>query len=157
VVVKKVASAVAAKARNPESEDRGNEKSRDCTSLASCPFGSPYGYSFAEIWQDFGKLSDSELWEICLGRGDGLYGYRRGAACVMTAYPNPWRPVDVPRRLEHAPAPFPGDEDAYIPLIVDESEDQEATEPCEVNATLVRKRPVKECAADVETSPEGST
>jgi len=158
-LVRSIASRVLGRATTDSSQIRVKERDQDCTSLADCPLGSPYGQTFEEVWQSFGKLSDSELWEVCLGRADGWYGYRRDVACMMTAYPHPWRPVDVPRRLEHAPAPFR--EEPYDPLIVDESGDGSAevssdddAPPCEYNATLARKRPVRECAAEKKAAGE---
>lgn len=107
-----------------------------CQSFFDCPFGS-WGYpNYYDLHTAYRNFSDSELWDICLGYRLGAYGFGRSWACLLLASPDPWRPVDVPSRLERGSGEF-----------------DETDAPCVENQTLNRKRPPRDC----EQPPESDT
>jgi hypothetical protein len=135
------------------SSDRRNRifHAEDCASLLNCPFGSMGALTFDEVRYLYRNYSDSELWNICLGRRAAPYPGGGQDACMILGSPNPLRPVDVPHNLErdeNAGEQSPPDSPDEAALI-DAKLQTNGLAPCKANETLARKRPVEDCARQI--------
>jgi hypothetical protein len=103
----------------------GEHDADDCTTLASCPFGSLGTLTFDQVRNLYRNYPESELWNICLGRRAAPYPGGSKDACMLLGSPNPLRPVDVPHSLERVDnkagsdgsPPCKGDECASKPAV----------------------------------------
>jgi len=150
-VVQPIASQVAEKGyATSSSDDDDNDFLWDllgCLIFKNCDDVGAVRMTFDDAQWAYRHFTDTELWEICLGKRDDFLGYRRSIACSMLGSPNPLRPVEVRSRLEHADAPFVVDDSIEEPA--PHFAGEYAVAPCDFNATLSRKRPVRDCAAEV--------
>jgi hypothetical protein len=131
-----------------------------CLSFLECPLGAYGAPTFEELRHHYRNYSDSEMWDMCLGRRPTAFAYGRDGACMLIASPSPWRPVDLPHNLEHGDVPPAEDSKplAGAAEVPEKSPDEGVT--CNVrdsaatplNETLNRKRPPRDCSASSDTA-----
>lgn len=122
-----------------------------CLSFLECPLGAYGAPTFDELRHHYRNYSDSEMWDMCLGRSAAVFAYGRDGACMLVASPHPWRPVDLPHNLEHGDIP---------PVEDSPGQSSDEGENCKVrvvtaaavNETLNRKRPPRDCPAKSTTA-----
>ena len=111
-------------------------------------FGAPgfYGWN-----SNYDRLTNDELWEICMGQRRSPFFFRRSTACRLLSSPNLRRRVDTPYYLERGTSSET--EEWSVEATQYKSDPRENAEaspddslaPCNVNETLARKRPQREC------------
>jgi hypothetical protein len=79
--------------------------SDDSLRIATCPMGTAGAPTFDEVRNYYRNFTDNEMWKICVNRGSYRGGIPGACACSLLAYPDPWRPVDVPHAMERDDAP----------------------------------------------------
>ncbi|HEV7608187.1 MAG TPA: hypothetical protein VGO61_12665 [Steroidobacteraceae bacterium] len=119
-----------------------------CTVYTGCQFGSLGAPTFDELRHFYRNYPESELWNICMGRRSPPFAYGSQGACMMIGSPNPQRPVDLPRYLEHGDALSAEETELQAAIegeIVDVAVEETELPPCTENETLNRKRPRRNC------------
>ncbi len=126
-----------------------------CFSFLDCPLGTYGAPTLEQLRHHYRNYTDSQMWDMCLGRRSTIFAYGRDGACMLIASPNPWRPVDLPHDLEHGNVSPAEDSEPLAGSADVPRQSPDEGETCKVrddnapagNATLNRKRPARDCKA----------